>query len=119
MLMTLNCPELDIYHKECEELLQNFDYLDFMTSYTTLLEHTQKHFAHEEHLMKTLNFRGFSEHYEEHQKILGEMSQFLAMANRGNVFLAKNYVKNTLSERFDLHVRNIDSQLAMFLKTQV
>lgn len=117
-MLSLNCPELDVYHTECDELLSSFDYTSFIDSFSALIKHTKEHFAHEEQMMKELNFQGFREHFEEHQKILGEMSQFLAMALQGNTLFAKNYIKNGVGERFDIHIRNIDSQLAMFLKSK-
>lgn len=117
-MLSLNCPELDAYHTECDELLSSFDYTHFTDSFSALIHHTKEHFANEERIMKELNFQGFMEHFEEHQKILGEMSQFLAMAMQGNTLFAKNYIKNGVGERFDIHIRNIDSQLAMFLKSK-
>ncbi|AHJ13681.1 bacteriohemerythrin [Sulfurospirillum multivorans] len=117
-MLSLNCPELDTYHLQCDELLSSFDYTHFTESFSALIHHTKEHFANEERLMKELHFQGYMEHFEEHQKILGEMSQFLAMAMQGNTLFAKNYIKNGVGDRLDLHIRNIDSQLAMFLKTQ-
>lgn len=117
-MLSLNCPELDAYHKECDDLLSSFDHSHFTDSFSALIKHTKEHFAHEEGIMKELNFQGYFEHFEEHQKILGEMSQFLAMALQGNTLFAKNYIKNGVGERLDIHIRNIDSQLAMFLKNR-
>lgn len=117
-MLSLNCPELDGYHRECEQLLNSFDYAHFTDSFSALIHHTKEHFSNEERIMKELHFQGYVEHFEEHQKILGEMSQFLAMAIQGNLLFAKNYIKNGVGERFDLHIRNIDSQLALFIKSK-
>jgi len=117
-MLSLNCPELDVYHAECDELLRTFDYTHFTESFSSLIHHTKEHFANEERIMKELNFQGYFEHFEEHQKILGEMSQFLAMAMQGNTLFAKNYIKNGVADHLDIHIRNIDSQLALFIKTK-
>lgn len=117
-MLSLDCPELDGYHTQCDALLRAFDFEHFTESFGALIAHTKEHFANEERLMKELHFQGYFEHFEEHQKILGEMSQFLAMAMQGNTLFAKSYIKNGVVDRFDLHIRNIDSQLAMFLKSQ-
>ena len=115
---SLNCPIMDVYHEEFEALLVAFDRSDFVGSFEKLVAHTVMHFAHEETLMKEHHFQGYSEHKEEHQKILNELNYFYEMAKNGRTVFAKNYIDNGIEERFDLHVRNIDSQLAMFLKSQ-
>jgi len=117
-MLSLNYPLLDHYHEQSEALLASFDFAHFETSFLQLIEYTKEHFAHEESLMQTHAFYGYREHYEEHQKILAEMQRFYDMALLGNTLFAKNYIKNGVAERFDLHIRNIDSQLCMFLKSQ-
>lgn len=117
-MLSLHCPLLDGYHNEFDALLIAFDEAQFLDSFLALKAHTQEHFAHEETLMKHYNFQGFSEHFEEHQKILGELSYFYDMAQNGRQVFAKHYIHNGIKERFDLHIRNIDSQLAMFLNMQ-
>ncbi len=117
-MISLQCPELDRYHEESDALLERFDFSHFEASFQKLLEHTQEHFANEERLMQENRFYGLAEHQAEHRSILAEMSRFYAMALNGQMLFAKSYIKNGVKERLDLHIRNIDSQLAMFLKSQ-
>lgn len=117
-MLNLHCRLLDGYHDEFDALLTSFDDASFLDSFLALKKHTQAHFAHEEALMKQYNFQGWHEHYEDHQKILAELSYFYEMAENGRQLFAKNYIKNGIKERFDLHIRNLDSQLALFLNMQ-
>lgn len=117
-MLSLQCPLLDSYHDEFDVLLTSFDDASFLESFLAIRTHTEKHFAHEEALMKQYNFQGLSEHREEHQKILAELAYFYEMAENGRKVFAKNYIHNGIKERFDLHIRNIDSQLALFLNMQ-
>lgn len=116
-MLSLNCPIMDGYHEEFEVLLVSFDGSNFLGSFEKLIAHTVVHFVHEEALMKEHCFQGFSEHKEEHQKILNELNYFYEMAQNGRVLFAKNYLQNGIEEHFDSHVRTIDSQLALFLKS--
>jgi len=117
-MIYLHCPQLDGYHEHSEALLSSFDMTHFEASFLHLIDYTKEHFAHEEALMQKQHFSGYREHFEEHQKILAEMQRFYEMALKGNTLFAKNYIKNGVAERFDLHIRTIDSQLSMFLKSK-
>lgn len=117
-MLSLSCPLLDGYHDEFDALLNSFDEAQFLDSFLALVTQTQRHFAHEDALMKKYNFRGWREHYDEHQKIYAELTNFYKMAQEGRMAFAKSYIQNTIRERFDLHIRNIDSQLALFLNMQ-
>jgi len=117
-MLSLNCPLLDGYHEQSETLLSSFDFAHFEASFLHLIDYTKEHFAHEESLMQAHNFYGYREHCDEHHTILAEMQRFYDMALLGNTLFAKNYIKSGIAERFDVHIRTIDSQLAMFLKRQ-
>lgn len=115
----LHCALLDPYHEECDALVAGFDFHMMQESFLALSEHTKRHFAHEESIMKMHDFYGLYEHQEEHHKILTEMEYFYAMLEKGRSAFAKNYIEHALSERLENHIRMIDSQLAMFLKQKV
>lgn len=115
-MIHLQCPLLDEHHTEFYTLLDSFNPNAFEASFMRLLEHTRTHFAHEESLMKEHRFQGYFEHHEEHVKILSEMEYFLTLAQNGRYVFAKNYIAHGIQERFENHIRNIDSQLALFLK---
>lgn len=107
---------MDHYHEEFDALLAAFNINDFARSFERLINQTVEHFTHEEALMKEHHFQGYSEHKEEHQKILNELAYFYEMTQNGRMVFAKNYIQHGIRERFDLHIGNIDSQLALFLK---
>lgn len=115
-MICLHCPLLDEHHAAFYALLDSFNPNAFEISFMALLEHTRTHFAHEESLMKEHRYQGYFEHHEGHVKILSEMEYFLTLAQSGHYLFAKNYIANGIQERFENHIRNIDSQLALFLK---
>ncbi|WP_345984579.1 hemerythrin domain-containing protein [Sulfurimonas sp. HSL-1656] len=89
---------------------------DFVEGFSALVEHTEAHFAMEEEMMRSLGFYGLQEHLDEHETLLSEMRYFLQKARKLPPF-GRSYIDDYAYEKFRRHIINIDSQLAMFLKT--
>ncbi|MEJ2468257.1 MAG: hemerythrin family protein [Campylobacterales bacterium] len=89
----------------------------FVESFEALIAHTEAHFEMEEALMRTHGFYAMQEHFDEHEALLGEMRYFYDKARRVPAF-GRAYIDEYAFEKFRRHVINIDSQLAMFLKSE-
>lgn len=91
---------------------------DFATHFEALYEETKEHFAEEESWMESIGHSAIAEHKAEHEKVLGELYQFLQKSKAGNTLMAKAYAKERLPEWFDLHLSTMDSALAAAMKEQ-
>jgi len=117
--LSLGIPAMDETHDEFIQLLstaQTAKGADFLTAFEALLHHTEVHFAMEEALMREHGFYGMQEHFDEHQTLLEEMRYFYQKAQKAAAF-GRAYIDQYAFDKFHRHVINIDSQLAMFLKT--
>ena len=88
----------------------------FADGFNELLAHTRKHFTSEEILMTATAFPAVAEHKADHQRVLGEMDRFALRIAKGSTQMARAWVKEQLPDWFAVHVRNMDSALAMHLK---
>lgn len=110
---------MDSTHKEFINLLDlvsDADKHDFSQRLAELVAHTQAHFTQEEKLMQETQFPAYSEHRDEHQRILGELMQFKKRAEKGQISFARRYIVERLPEWFKLHAASMDSALAAHLK---
>lgn len=117
--MVLGIDEMDGIHREFIMLLGKAKACEgkaFIGAFEALLEHTGRHFAREEEIMRSYGYYGLQEHASEHRTLLEEMEYFLAKARKLPP-LGRSYIDDYAMEKFHRHVINIDSQLAMFLKS--
>ena len=118
MDLKLNIKEIDEMHDEFLALLEKAKKSnDTIKALEEIIEHTKEHFAYEESIMQEKNYYGYGEHKEEHEKILGEMVYFYEKAKKGFRAFAKAYIDEYALDKFSNHILKIDSQLAMFLKS--
>ena len=113
---------MDRTHREFVKLLNllgNAAEADFAALLTRLQEHTRAHFEQENRWMEESAFPAMREHYDEHQRVLGELNRFAQRASSGTIAMAKAYVKQQLPQWFDLHARTMDSALAAHLKASL
>lgn len=89
----------------------------FVEAFEALIAHTEAHFEMEEALMRAHGFYAMQEHLDEHETLLNEMRYFYEKARRVPAF-GRAYIDDYAFEKFRRHVINIDSQLAMFLKSE-
>ena len=112
---------MDDTHKDFVNLVNQLSLAvdsEFASLFRQLIAHTEVHFQQEENFMIESKFPAFSEHKDEHQRILGEMNQFLKRVDKGLIVFGRNYIKDRLPDWFRLHASTMDSALAMHLKTQ-
>jgi len=76
-----------------------------------LHEHTELHFDRENQLMIQFSYPGAIEHKGEHQRVLGEFSQFRTRVNKGMITFGRSFVRERLPQWFGLHVTTMDSAL--------
>jgi hemerythrin len=118
--LTLGIVEMDEIHAEFITLLERVKQSagrDFVAGFEALIEHTEAHFAREEAIMRSYDYYGTQEHTNEHETLLDEMRYFFAKAKKIPP-LGRSYIDDYALEKFRRHVINIDSQLAMFLKSE-
>ena len=118
--LDVGIPDIDDKHHEFLELLSKIrscNDKEFITFFEEMITHTKEHFAYEESIMKAHDFYGIQEHLNEHANLLNEMQYFFQKAKRIPAF-GKSYINDYAYDKFKRHIINIDSQLAMYLKTQ-
>ena len=118
--LTLNVAAMDETHADFLQLLDAAKAAQgsaFLDAFSALIGHTESHFAMEEELMRAHAFHAMQEHLDEHENLLGEMRFFFDKAAKIPAF-GRSYIDDYAYEKFRRHIINIDSQLAMFLKTQ-
>lgn len=118
--LALGIDALDDTHDEFLALLGRIKAADASVlneGFAELIEHTEAHFAMEEEIMRSHNFYALQEHLDEHENLLGEMRHFFGRAQRMPAF-GRAYIDDYAYEKFKRHIINIDSQLAMFLKSE-
>lgn len=117
--LTLNISVMDTMHSEFLTLLASVKECksdEFVSLFKTMLEHTKDHFKVEEEIMGKHDFYDKQEHIQEHETIISEMEYFYEKAKKIPAF-GKSYVNQYAYDKFKRHILNIDSQLAMYLKT--
>lgn len=118
--MTIGIGEIDHIHQDFFALLDALRASKgdaFVEAFDTLIKHTEAHFAMEEELMRSYRFYAMQEHLDEHSNLLAEMQYFYDKAKKAPAF-GRAYVDDYALDKFRRHIANLDSQLAMFLKTE-
>lgn len=118
--LALGLAELDDTHAEFLRLLEDVKRAQgsaFIVGFGALISHTETHFAAEQELMQARGFYAMQEHIDEHESLLNEMRYFFDKARKIPAF-GRSYIDGYAFEKFRRHILNIDSQLAMFLKSQ-
>jgi hemerythrin-like metal-binding protein len=114
----LNIASMDDRHDGFLKLLteiQSCSSTEFLPLFDKMVEHTKEHFGFEEEMMHRYDFYARQEHIDEHANLLGEMRYFYEKSKRMPI-IGRSYINDYAYEKFQRHVINIDSQLAMFLK---
>jgi hemerythrin-like metal-binding protein len=118
--LTLGIDGMDMIHAQFITLFERVKQssgTDFIAAFEALIEHTDEHFSQEEAIMRACDYYGTEEHMNEHRVLLDEMRYFFAKAKKLPPF-GRSYIDDYAMEKFRRHVVNIDSQLAMFLKSE-
>ncbi len=116
----LGVVQMDTTHQEFIALVNRLNLADkklFQSLFAELVEHTRNHFESENQLMQETAFSATSEHQGEHLRVLGELTRFAQMVEKGSITIAKSYVREMLPGWFTLHAATMDSALAAHLKS--
>lgn len=114
----LGVEAMDATHREFVDFINQLSVAkgqSFDTLFLRLLKHTHEHFAQEETWMQSSAFPAYSEHFADHQRVLGDMTRFARQVERGLIPMARAYVRE-LPNWFALHAITMDSALAAHLK---
>jgi len=118
-LVNLGVAEMDHTHQEFVEILEQMQTLigsEFQQGFIELAEHTERHFSHELELMRESNFPALGEHKADHERILGQLTQFRSRVVQGRIQLVQAFVKEQMPSWFETHLATMDSALAAHLK---
>jgi len=79
---------------------------------SNMILHTRKHFAHEEHLMKDLNYPNETKHKNEHEIILNNMRLAIMQCREENdAKLLKSTLKENIESWVLNHIKEMDIPL--------
>lgn len=76
-----------------------------------LVQYTATHFAHEERLMRLVDYPGFAAHKLEHEGLVRKVTQFQADFNAGKVAISVQLMQ-FLRSWLDAHIRGSDKSYA-------
>ena len=116
----LGHPDMDRTHREFLDLcrqVQEADTSTFPERLRKLRDHTHEHFSKEEAFMRDTWFPAITPHTVEHKRILREMERLLVLAEAGSSERAREWVQEYLPGWFQVHLFNMDSALAAYLKS--
>lgn len=88
---------------------------EFPALFNALAEHTRRHFAEEEELMRAHRFSATEEHQAEHRRILAELDYLSRRVAGGRIAMARAYVEG-LPIWFANHLATMDAALAACVK---
>ena len=85
------------------------------TLLAALLEHTVKHFAEEEALMRECGFPPYEIHKQEHDRVIAEMkAQASAWQQRRDTAALRDWLEHAVGDWFANHVSTMDRMTALF-----
>lgn len=116
----LGVADMDATHREFVdqvEALERASDAEFPALFAALVEHTRRHFEHEESLMRACRFPAQAEHTDEHRRILAEMDYLARRVADGRLAMARAYSEG-VPIWFANHLATMDSALAACLKRQ-
>lgn len=119
----LGLPAMDETHQEFIQLVNQIatevDKVRFAQLFEQLVQHTEAHFAAENILMDETLFPAISEHKGEHLRVLGDLHRLSKRVAKGNLMMARAYVREQIPDWFDLHASSMDSALAAHIKARL
>ncbi|WP_018013650.1 bacteriohemerythrin [Teredinibacter turnerae] len=118
-LYRLGNPDMDSTHAEFITLVNALSQVtgdDFCKGFDELVAHTQGHFDREKEMMTASDFPALNEHVGEHNRVLADLLQLQRRVQRGNLMMAKAFVKEQIPGWFHLHATTMDSALANHIK---
>ncbi len=109
--LAVGVPAIDEAHHEFVEILNSLPAAsddEFRKLFSRLAAHSREHFAEEEALMERSSFPVIEIHKAEHQRVLSELEHIQERMEKGEMELAREYVREQLSAWFVLHRNTMD-----------
>ncbi|MDO6681698.1 MULTISPECIES: bacteriohemerythrin [unclassified Oceanobacter] len=117
--LMLGHADIDADHQQFTERLAQLKAASgaaFIQQFGQLTDHLAEHFERENSLMMQSGYPASAEHRGEHNRVLGEMTNFRARVEAGRVRFGRAYALEQLPGWFDLHVSTMDAALVEYLK---
>lgn len=89
---------------------------DFADRLDDFVTHLAEHFAREEGLMRSVDYKEIAHHAAEHAHVVGEARRFLDQARAGRGMMARAWVVDMVPDWFRRHVLMFDSEVARVVK---
>lgn len=110
-------PVIDEEHQTLFRLARAFaDATDQKTLQTVTMQlyrHTRSHFAHEEDLMRTLQYPGYREHAEQHNRMITRLNEISALIGRNENHRAA--LESWVNDWVVQHIAQEDAQLLTYM----
>lgn len=110
--------ELAILHSKISQAI-NMEHLciaSIDTLIEELLEHLSQHFAHEERLMKAVDYPYTALHRQQHRRALENIALYVGRwKHQGNIWAFRDFIDGVFAKWFVNHVRNADTTAALFI----
>lgn len=110
--------EIDAQHKQlfniANDLLAATDRAGLTTGAMALYKYTRQHFAHEEQLMKRLNYPAIAGHLVQHDGLISRLNQEAARIASGTV--DRDVLEAFLSDWLLNHIATSDTKLAHYIQ---
>ena len=116
--LALDLPLMDDTHREFVDLLalvQQADDSDLPGAWHALIDHTDAHFAQEDHWMLVTRFAAVNCHTLQHKVVLSVMREGAAQAAAGDLD-ALRVMAGELAGWFPKHAQSMDAALALHLR---
>lgn len=117
--LSLNLPVMDETHREFVELLAIVaDAPDhaLVDAWQALVEHTDRHFAQEDHWMRQARFASGNCHATQHRVVLSVLREGLALGVAGRMDAIRQ-MAHELAIWFPQHAQSMDAALALHLRS--
>lgn len=115
---TLGVESMDKTHEEFIDMVNdiaNADKPAFISLFTKLVEHTERHFIAENELMKLTGFPATQEHYGEHMRVLNDLKAMRSQVAGGKLMMARAFINDHVPAWFNLHITTMDAALSRHL----
>lgn len=92
---------------------------DIRSEVKEIVRYALEHFNDEEHLMRSINYPAYSQHFEKHNEFRNRLDEFLKLLKRGSIeddytMLLTSWLLGWLEQQ----VQSDDAKLAAFLKDE-
>jgi hemerythrin-like metal-binding protein len=121
--LRLDQPQMDQTHQEMVDLLrvvrqalETGDAQEGLETFQRLLQHTERHFAGEEHWMCAIGMPADNAHAQQHAAVLQAMREALRVARDEGKWRMLRVAIAELSQWFPMHARLMDADLVLCMR---